>query len=178
MNAKKEILRKEIREKINQLSEEEKHFQSTEIFKKLENLPEFRYANVILMYWSLPNEVETHDFIEKWSVSKTILLPCVEDNHLVLKHYRDNFCLSVGKFNICEPTTEEFLDYSKIDLCIIPGLAFDKHGIRLGKGKGFYDKFLSNINVMKVGVCFDVQLIESVPHDDWDRKMDLVLYPC
>jgi len=177
MNTQKELLRKEIRTKINQLSGEEKSFQSSQIFDALERLPEFRRANIILMYWSLPNEVSTHDFIEKWSVLKTILLPCVEDNHLVLKHYKDNSCLSVGRFNICEPATEEFLDYSKIDLCIIPGLAFDKHGNRLGKGKGFYDIFLSNIKAVKIGVCFDVQLVDNVPHDDWDRKMDLILYP-
>jgi len=174
MNTKKEILRKEIREKINQLSEEEKIFQSTEIFKKLENLPEFWQANTMLIYWSLPNEVRTHDFIEKWSATKTILLPCVEDNHLILKHYKDNSCLYVGKFNICEPTTDKFTNYSDIDLCIVPGLAFDRHGNRLGKGKGFYDKFLSNVNAMKIGVCFDIQVVKNVPHDNWDKKMDLI----
>jgi 5-formyltetrahydrofolate cyclo-ligase len=143
----------------------------------LENLPEFQSANIIFLYWSLPNEVDTQVFIEKWSVNKTILLPVIENDAMILKCYTDNACLVTGKFNICEPDTATFTDYSRIDLCVVPGLAFDKHGNRLGKGKGFYDKFLSNINAMKIGICFDVQYIDNIPHDDWDQKMDLIVHP-
>ena len=177
MQSEKENIRKEIKKKICNLSDVEKKRQSSLVFDKLEKMPEFQYANIILMYWSLPNEVETHDFIEKWSKSKTILLPVVQDSALVLKYYTEKSCLVVGKYAICEPATEGFSDYPQIDLCIIPGLAFDKQGNRLGKGKGFYDKLLSNINAVKVGVCFDVQIVDNVPHDDWDRKMDLILHP-
>ena len=177
MKVQKQQVRQQVRRQLNSLSEEEKDEQSTEIFEKLEKLPEFQCADIMLMYWSLPNEVATHNFIEKWSASKTILLPCVQDSELILKHYTEKSCLITGKYAVCEPATEQFSDYSKIDLCIIPGLAFDKHGNRLGKGKGFYDKFLPNINAVKIGVCFDIQLLDNVPCDDWDKKMDLVITP-
>ena len=176
MKSKKTKIRQKIRQKLCLLTEKEKKQQSANIWQQMETLPAFQTADTILLYWSLSNEVDTHNFIEKWSKNKTILLPVVADNDLILRKYNGLSCLKVGTFNICEPAEgEDFTDFSAIDLCIIPAVAFDKQGNRLGKGKGFYDRLLPHINAVKVGVCFDVQLIENIPHEAWDIKMDLIL---
>ncbi len=175
MKEQKYLLRKKIKTELCKLTDEEKKYQSEVILKKLENLPEFQSAKIILMYWSLPNEVDTRSFIEKWSQQKTILLPVIQENEIVLRYFTDHSCLITGKFNICEPATAEFCNFASIDLCIIPGIAFDSRGNRLGKGKGFYDQFLPKITSKKIGICFGIQFIEDIPHDDWDVKMDLVL---
>ena len=176
MKTQKTKIRQEIRQKLSLLTEIEKKHQSAKIWQKMETLPAFQTANTVLLYWSLPDEVDTHDFIEKWSKNKTILLPVVTGDDLILRKYSGLSCLRVGAFNICAPVEgEEFTDFSVIDLCIVPAVAFDSQGNRLGKGKGFYDRLLSRISATKVGVCFDVQLIENIPHENWDIKMDLIL---
>ena len=174
MKSEKTKIRQEIRQKLCSLTEKEKKQQSAKIRQQIEALPTFQNADTILLYWSLPNEVDTHAFIEKWSKSKTILLPVVAGDDLILRKYTGR--LKVGAFGICEPADDEdFTNFSAIDLCIIPAVAFDKQGNRLGRGKGFYDRLLSQIPAPKVGVCFDVQLIENVQHESWDIKMDLIL---
>ena len=177
MKILKEHIRQEIKNKLKRLSTEERLLQSKLILQKLESLPVFNQANKILLFWSLPNEIHTHDFIQKWANKKTILLPVVVGNELILKEFTEKENMIVGAFNILEPSGVEFNDFSTIDICIIPGMAFDKAGNRLGKGKGFYDKLLPKIKAKKIGICFDFQIIENIPHDDWDQKMDIVISP-
>ena len=81
-----------------------------------------------------------------------------------------------GKLNIMEPDGEIFSDYSKIDLAIIPGVAFDHLKNRLGRGKGYYDNFLKNKFIFKIGVCFEFQLLDKIPTTNDDIKMDLIIY--
>ena len=176
MKAQKQQIRQQIRQKLNNFSKEEKNKQSANIWQQTEQLSIFQNADIVLLYWSLPDEVDTHNFIEKWSKSKTILLPVVVNDGLILRKYSGLSCLKVGKYGIFEPSGgEDFTDFTAIDLCIVPAVAFDTQGNRLGRGKGFYDKLLSRISAPKIGVCFDIQLIENIPHEDWDIKMDLIL---
>jgi 5-formyltetrahydrofolate cyclo-ligase len=94
----KEKIRQEIKNKLNKLSPEECLRQSDFILQKLESLPDFSLANTILLYWSLPKEVHTQNFIEKWANKKTILLPVVVGNELILKKFTKkedmNWCKS------------------------------------------------------------------------------------
>ena len=99
----------------------------------------------MLFYHSLPDEVDTHDFIRKWSGLKRILLPVVRGNDLDLKPYTGDDRLTEGAFHINEPTGTAFTDYAAIDLAVIPGVAFDRWGNRLGRGKGYYDRLLPRI---------------------------------
>ena len=133
-------IRTKVKNIVNSLSEEEKRYVSNEIFSRVEQLPEFINAKYVLVYYSLDDEVNTHDFISKYQDKKNILLPVIKDDELVLKKYQD---LRLGKYNIMEPTGDVFLDYDKIDLAIIPGRAFDLNNNRLGRGKGYYDRFLN-----------------------------------
>jgi 5-formyltetrahydrofolate cyclo-ligase len=175
MKTQKNKLRQQIRQKLSSLSEQEKNKQSADIWQKIEQHPAFQTAETVALYRSLPDEVDTHGGIEKWAVRKTILLPVVQGDELVLRKYGGAVCLREGAFGICEPEGEDFTDFDKIDLCIVPAVAFDRAGNRLGRGKGFYDRLLSKIAAPKIGVCFDVQLLDEIPCEEFDVKMDFVI---
>lgn len=75
-----------------------------------------------------------------------------------------------------EPTGELFTDYDLIDVAIVPGMAFDREGHRLGRGKGYYDRFLAQLpHIYKIGICFPFQLVDKVPADVHDILMDEVI---
>jgi 5-formyltetrahydrofolate cyclo-ligase len=172
---KKEI-RKQIRILKYQVSFEDKKDRSENIFKKLEELDEFKKSEIVMLYWSMNDEVYTHDFIQKWADSKQIILPAVKGDELELKKFTgiDNL-VSSEPFGIGEPSGEIFNHLNKIDLIVVPGIAFDKQYNRLGRGKAYYDKLLTTTKAHKIGVCFNFQLLDFVPVDVNDVKMDLVI---
>lgn len=151
-----------------------KSFSET-LLEKLEQLPCFTQAKTILLYHSLKDEVHTHDFVEKWKESKTILLPVVVGNDLELRRYTGPQDLCTGSYGIAEPTGERFTDFERIDLGIIPGVSFDASGCRLGRGKGYYDRLLPKLDSYNVGICFSFQVSREIPTEAFDRKMDAVL---
>lgn len=164
-----ELLKKDF--SINQQESEAKM-----VFEKLESLPEFQHSEVIFIYWSLPDELPTHDFIEKWNSRKAILLPAISGNEMTLKRFVSKNEMKQGLLGIYEPDrTENYM--GKIDLVIVPGMAFDRNLNRLGRGKGFYDRFFEKNNTPKIGICFDFQLIYSVPVSPNDVRMDKIITP-
>ncbi len=172
----KKQLRKTIKEIKKNFSELEKKKQSKIIFNKIEQLAAFKKAAVVLLYWSMDDEVFTHDFIDKWWKQKTILLPSVAGDVLNLKKYSGFRSMKKGEmFGILEPTSDDFTDTDKIDLIIVPGVAFDKNNNRMGRGRGYYDKLLSQTKAVKVGVCFDFQLFDVVPVEKHDLPMNMVI---
>lgn len=178
LKEKKKELRKLIRERKKMLSLEEKNLESEKIFSSIVNSSVFKSADTILLYWSMDDEVPTHDFVLSHFESKTILLPCVVGDDLVLRKFSGMQSMKAGEqFGILEPTGEIFSDYEKIDLMIIPGVAFDRERKRIGRGRGFYDRLLSVNQNKKMGICFSCQLVESVPVEDFDVKMDYVVTP-
>ena len=94
-----------------------------------------------------------------------------------LRRYSGPADLQRGAFGIFEPTGELFTDYNTIDVAIIPGMAFDAKGHRLGRGKGYYDRFLAKLSpsTYKIGLCFSWQLVDYVPTDEHDIPMDEVI---
>lgn len=176
IDQQKNELRKDIRNLKKQVSLDDKKRRSKYIFEKLEKLEDFKNSKIIMAYWSMDDEVFTHDFILKWHHKKTIILPVVKGNDLELKLFLGTQNMIKGKsFGINEPTGENFNEPEKIDLIIVPGIAFDKDNNRLGRGKAYYDKLLKTTKAKKIGVCFDFQLVDSVPVDEHDVKMDLVI---
>lgn len=150
--------------------------QSAEILTALEAHPTFKAADTILLYHSLKDEVDTHTFIQKWSKEKNILLPVVMGEDLELRRYTGPQDLAVGSYGILEPTGEIVTSYVSIDLIIVPGVAFDKLGHRLGRGKGYYDRLLPKIpQAYKIGICFPFQLLEEIPAEPFDICMDEIL---
>lgn len=143
---------------------------------RLEAHPAFRQAQTVLLYHSLKDEVQTHAFIEKWSRQKRIILPVVAGHVLELRIYTGPGDLSIGSYGIAEPTGELFTDYVSIDLAVIPGVAFDLAGHRLGRGKGYYDKLLPLLpSALKIGLCFPFQLVEKVPAEPFDICMNIII---
>ena len=176
LKLQKKELRKKIREQKKVFPSEEKLSQSREIFSFIEESPLFKEANIVLLYWSMDDEVSTHDFILKWYETKTILLPCVVGDDLVLRRFEGLDSMLAGEqFGIAEPVGAIFEDYAKIDLMIIPGVAFDSCFHRMGRGRGFYDRLLSLAKTKKMGICFDFQLVDKVPVEDFDVAMDCIV---
>lgn len=135
------------------------------------------HARTLLLYYALHDEVDTSLLFKRLS-DKTILLPKVIDSeNMELRIYTGENDLATGCYGIKEPVGKVFADFAKIDVAIIPGMAFDCQGHRLGRGKGYYDRLLSKIpQAYKIGLCFDFQIIDSVPVDSHDIRMDEVVY--
>lgn len=146
---------------------------------RLESHALFRAAHTVLLYSSLPDEVDTHTFIRRWEGYKRILLPVVvSDSELELRVYTGSGNMRRGAFNIDEPAGAAFTDYGSIDLAVIPGVAFDRHGNRLGRGRGYYDRLLARLGlagVPTIGVCFDFQKLDAIPAETHDIAVGEVL---
>lgn len=174
-------LRQEIRNIKRHFSQENLGEMSLDILSKLQRHPYLQTAQILMLYYSLPDEVNTHEFIDELlSQGKRVWLPKVIDNEkMEVREYRGKNDLREGMFHIMEPIgrTISETEYRQLDLVVIPGIAFDSQGHRLGRGKGYYDRFLSQIpsDVYKIGVCFDFQIVENVPVDDNDISMDEVI---
>lgn len=173
---KKTELRNKIKELKSNFSLHERTSQSKAIIEKLEQLPLFINAKIVVIYWSMDDEVETHAFINRWWKSKIILLPSVSGNSLNLKQFKGHSSMQSGEnFGIQEPVGECFYDMNKVDLIIVPGLAFDKNNNRMGRGRGYYDRLLQTTNAFTIGVCFDFQFVNHVPTEEHDLAMGMVL---
>ena len=152
---------------------------SAVVIERLKQHPKLRSARTILLYNALPDEVQTQSLINELAFQgKTILLPKVIDGSMMeVRRYTNTKNLAAGVYGILEPIGEPFTDYASIDVAIIPGMAFDSRGHRLGRGKGYYDRFLSQLTskTIKIGLCFPWQLVDVVPTDKNDISMDCVI---
>lgn len=169
----KKTLRKEISKRIKTYPAEVLDYKSVLALQKLELEPAFINAQTVLLYWSMDDEVNTHAFTEKWSKQKTILLPVLINKKMEAHPYIGKDNMKVGPFGILQPTPTKHK--VSIDLVIVPGRAFDPKGHRLGRGKGFYDAFLKNFKGIKIGICFDFQLEDSIPIESFDIRMDKLI---
>ena len=177
----KQILRKQMAQAKKALSPEEKIQRSSRIFDRLEALPAFQSAKKVLLYWSLPDEVQTPAFVLRWAAQKEIYLPVVQGEDLVIRAFCGTEDLVEGSLSsIPEPSVAaEEISLDQVDLVVVPGVAFDPKGGRMGRGKGFYDRLLSSVQgpgPVKVGVAFDCQVVDAVPRDFRDVAMDYVLW--
>ncbi len=176
----KDKLRKEIKEKRRKLSKEENRKKSKEIKENLFSLKQFEDAETILFYISYNGEVFTHDMICELFYKKNIIVPVSnpEDYSLTLSHLKSWEELCVGSYNILEPRFEKIREtkIQDIDLIIVPGVAFDEKGGRLGHGKGYYDRLLNeSADILKIGLCFEFQIVDSIPMDEHDVYMDKII---
>ena len=176
IDEQKKQIRREIKQLKDCISPEEKLKRSVVILSKLEKNRTFQNASCVMLYWSMEDEVQTHDFVIKWAAHKEIILPSVQNDVLALRKFEGIQRLKTGeKYGIQEPEGEDFIDIDRIDVVIVPGIAFDKENNRMGRGKAYYDRLLNKLKAYKIAVCFDFQLIENVPVDEYDVKMDEVI---
>jgi len=179
----KPLLRQQMREAKKQHQEKLAQM-SEEIVEKLQRILSSHLSpltshhfNTIMAYWPLPDEVDIRPLIQ-WLVGqgRTVVLPKVTgDETMELRRYTSQDDLAEGAFHILEPVGEPFTDYDQIDVVLVPGMAFDAAGHRLGRGKGYYDRFLSShFSPLIIGVCFPFQRVAEVPTEDYDVCMNEV----
>ncbi len=171
--------KKQIRDEIKKikltLTDKEKEFASYAVFSKLVNLEVWNKAKNILLYYSLPDELQTVTFLEQIQ-NKNIFLPKVEGSNLIALPYHKNK-LNQGAFSILEPIGNCSINPNDLDLIIAPGVAFDKELNRLGRGKGYYDKLLIQCKAYMIGICYDFQLVDKIPTEIHDIKMNMIITP-
>jgi len=176
INLRKKEIRKEIKILKKEIAFQEKKNRSEQILSKVEKLSEFINAKTIMLYWSMEDEVHTHDFILKHANDKIIILPSVQGDKLVLKEFNGLESLVAGeRYAISEPQGDEFIASEQIEFILVPGVAFDRSNNRMGRGKAYYDKTLVTLDAFKTGICFDFQLLDTVPTDEYDIPMDMVI---
>ncbi len=134
-------------------------------------------ASTVLLYHPLPDEVDITPLMERGRVAgKRILLPAVVGDDLALREYEGEASLLVGAYGIKEPAGREYTDYASVALVLVPGVAFDMGGRRLGRGKGYYDRLLPRLShARRIGVCFPFQLVDDVPSEAHDQLVDAVV---
>ncbi len=173
----KQGMRRHIRMLVGAMTQERMIGESDRIWSRLEQTELFRNTTDILIYWSMTDEVLTPAFIDRWAQDKRFYLPSIQGDNLVVKRYEGAGGLINGEqFGIPEPNGPQVDSLDAIGLVIVPGRAFDREGHRLGRGRGFYDRLLPMIpHAVKAGVCFECQLLPSVPVSDNDIKMDVII---
>lgn len=153
------------------------------ILRRLFALEKFKKAKTVLFYASFSGEVETHKMIkEALNKGKVVALPFISKNkkRMTARAIRNlSNSLARGPFGALQPreNRSRSIAKTKLDFVAVPGLAFDQKGCRLGRGKGFYDRFLSNLSLKSytVGLCFDFQIVSSVPHSSKDLAVKQVI---
>ena len=175
----KKIMRSNVRKLKKQYTAQQLQEMSNEVITCLLDNSYIKKASTIMLYYSLPDEVFTHEVINTLAAEgKKILLPVVIDNeNMELREYHDDNDLTLGAYDIMEPTGKLFTAYDTIDVAVVPGMMFDRECNRLGRGKGYYDRFLKKIrDVHKIGICFKFQIAESVPSNINDVRVDELIY--
>lgn len=168
-------IRRAIRARKTLLDETDRALGATAVFDALERSVAFTLAERVLMYHSLPDELSTHRFLDKWGNRKRFFLPRVNGVNLEILPY-DRSTLRYGSFHIEEPQGSDTVTIDDIDLVVVPAVAYDRRGNRVGRGKGYYDRLLRGCKATKVGVAYDFQLIEDgIDADPHDVAMDIVI---
>jgi len=164
-------------EKRNSLSKEEMLEKGRKIEASLLNLQEYKNSNTVMFFVSFNSEVNTHEMIKKALKEKIVAIPKVLQHEIEPSIILglDNL-VQAGRFGILEPIEIMKLAYKSIDIVLVPGIAFDKEGYRIGYGFGFYDKFLKKVaKAVKIGLCFDFQLVDKVPKEEHDVAVDFII---
>jgi len=157
---------------------------SRQIFQQLTALPEYTGARTVMLYLDFLSEVRTRWFLPTaWSEGKHVVVPYCENGEIELFRLDHVGELAPGTIGVLEPRRElrghgdRKVDRSEPDLIVIPGLAFDRRGGRLGYGKGYYDRFLHRIrgDATRLAVCFECQMFPEIPCLAHDVRMDMVV---
>ncbi len=172
----KKELRRYFLNKRDEMGEEEVRLYSESINERIKSLYEFKEAKKLLLFCPFRKEPDiTPLFLESASSGKETIFPKVDNNDLRLYKVDSMEAFKRGSFCILEPQYGEEVSPEEIDLVLVPGLAFNIRGYRIGFGKGFYDRLLKKIRGTKVGVAYSFQVVEELPTDEWDQPVDLIV---
>ena len=177
----KEMVRQQISDRLKTLSDRDIQQKSAQACKQLCELDEFKHAKVIMIYLSLPREVDTSAAIlEAFGAGKKALVPKMiwQERKLIPVVIETLNCeMEIGRFGLRNPVGNQTLPVSSIDLVVIPGLGFDESGNRIGRGAGFYDRFLADnqFSGFRCGLAFEDQVLNTIPVSDHDMSVDLLV---
>ena len=173
---KKEQQRAEFMEKRKNMSKIEAAQKSALIQKRLSTLMEYSEADTIMFYLSVDNEVMTDKAISQaLKLGKRVVLPVVDaENKTLIPIATDMKNLKKGAYSIPEPEGEP-VNLDEIDIVVVPVVAFDDEGDRLGRGIGYYDRFLKSLHAVKVGLAYDWQQAPNIPQESHDAQMDKIV---
>jgi len=175
----KRIIRSKILLRLNSQKEEGREAKSRIIKNKLFRTLDFKKAKKILFYVSFEGEVNTEGMIKKaLKLGKIIAVPVCQKNRMIKPCLlKENAELIKGPYGTLEPVGKKCLNSRDIDLVIVPGLGFDAYGNRLGRGKGYYDRFLKRLShtTTSIGLAFDFQILPSIPTTKHDVAVKRVI---
>ena len=172
----KHELRQRLRTTITDLDRER---WSTSIMEQLCRHPLWLSAQHIGLYAALPDEPNLRPLLEESTTEKPLYLPRVLGAEAMefFPFISWEHLKQTGSFGLYEPQGTEPISPQVLDLIVVPALAYDREGYRLGRGKGYYDRYLARTKANRVGVSFGLQRDITLPHASWDIPMDAVLYP-
>lgn len=174
----KQLLRRHIRQLKSHHTPIQLKELSAPIIDRLRHHPRLLAARCIMLYSALEDEVATEDLIELlYQQGKDVLLPrVIADGQMEVRHYQGSQSLRQGAYHIMEPMGPVCEHPDMIEVAVVPGMCFDAQGNRLGRGKGYYDRFLAQCpRIYKIGICFDFQKMPHIPSEPTDIRMDEVL---
>lgn len=174
------MVKQQIRKKIRKLRESQaitvKKKNDLLISRRLTRSSLFKRAKVIGFYVSNDSEVST-DFLFRYANKKILVAPKTKQKHIHLYRLTDASSLKKGKFGIREPGNHEklFTDYKKIDLFIVPAIAFDLRGHRIGYGGGYFDRLLAKLDCTTIGLAYKLQIVDKIPERKYDVAVSYLL---
>lgn len=174
-NMNKQSIRAQVLKERNELSGSVVAEKSEAIMTQLEAREVFQKAERILFYYSHHQEVHTIDLFKKWIRQKKLYLPKLLDSEQMEAVWcPDLEEIQLNQFSIPEPKGKEVAE--GLDLILVPGVAFDLKGNRIGMGKGYYDRFLARYpDVFKIGLAFEFQIFDELPKDPYDVAVDRII---
>ncbi len=170
----KDDIRRRVKARKGLMTDNERMDAADRVFCRLEELAAFMMSDRIMIYNSLPDELSTRSFLNKWSGRKHFFLPRVNGVNLEVLPF-ERTALRMGAFHIEEPTGDEITDPDTMELIIVPAMAYDRKGNRVGRGKGYYDRLLSQSSAFKIGVAYDFQLFDEFDSEEHDIPVDMVI---
>jgi len=170
----KKAQRKYCKDRLATLKKEERAAFSAVITDKLFRLPSYQKAATVFVYSSMPEEPDTSAIVRhSLSLGKKVFLPRIEGEKMQLIPYEEGGEMCLNEYGIEEPQGDAF--FGKIDIAVLPLLGFDRTRARLGRGKGYYDRFLAGYDGTSVALAFSVQELDSVTAEPHDAKPDVIL---
>ena len=172
--------RRHIRQLVERLTPTERAANSKAIRARFGQLEEVCAAQAIMGFMPMPDELDTRPILaDLLAQGKRVYLPksSIGDRRIIPLRLTDLDALHEGAYGILEPDLEETCLSSDLDIVLVPARAFDRHGNRLGRGAGFYDRFMSDagFRALRCGVAFACQVLPQVPHDDHDLPVHILV---
>jgi 5-formyltetrahydrofolate cyclo-ligase len=174
----KRAIRQHIKERRAELDAAWREQTSAAICARIQELDAFARAGTVGIYLALPGEVILDELVLRCrELGKRVCVPVFDEaaQVCVMAEWHANIDLVSGKWDVLEPSEHRLVADDAIDLMLVPGVAFDQHGERLGRGGGYYDRMLERSGAYHLGVAFDFQLVEALSPEPHDVAMDLVV---